>query len=149
MNAACPIHPNQVKENIVQSNAIITLVLLLSYLYSVLFLHTPLFTMGIVLFLLAEMGIRGFARNTKSPLTVLSLQVITVAGRSVNAGPKIFAAKIGFAFSLAILILHGTGLNAVALATAAIFAVCVFLEAFFKICVACLVYPYFLRLYSK
>jgi hypothetical protein len=60
----------------------------------------------------------------------------------INAGPKIFAARIGLVFSVIILLATLIGLITTALVFATILGIFSFLEAAFGICVACKLYPY-------
>lgn len=70
-------------------------------------------------------------------------------GKMENAGPKLFAARIGLLFSIGIvggLLSGGTGL---ALTFTAVLAIFSLLEGALGFCMACVIYPYFYRLVHK
>ncbi|MBW6535836.1 MAG: DUF4395 domain-containing protein, partial [Mariniphaga sp.] len=67
----------------------------------------------------------------------------------INAGPKIFAARIGFVFSAIILVSVISGFTWLALGFAAVLAFFSFMEAAFGFCVACEIYPYLYRYLYK
>ncbi|MCZ7585976.1 MAG: DUF4395 domain-containing protein [Deltaproteobacteria bacterium] len=63
-----------------------------------------------------------------------------VTDRPIHAAPKLFAAKIGFVFSVAIAVMWYTGAGAAAIAAASLLASFAALEAFAEICVGCWMY---------
>jgi hypothetical protein len=68
----------------------------------------------------------------------------------INAGPKIFAARIGLIFSALIVLTYLLNAKILAFIIAGILGLFSFLEAFFGLCVACEIYPYIYRfLYSR
>jgi uncharacterized membrane protein YagU involved in acid resistance len=67
----------------------------------------------------------------------------------INAGPKIFAARIGLLVSSAICIFSLIGFNLTALVLAAVLALFSFLETAFEYCVACEIYPHLNRLLNR
>jgi hypothetical protein len=60
--------------------------------------------------------------------------------RLINAGPKRFAAKLGFAMACAIVVMHVVKLGAVAVGIAWGLGLFAFLEAAFALCVGCKIY---------
>ena len=102
-----------------------------------------------VLLLLVDFVLRGSGNARFSPLAIVSKQVqkiFVIAPKTVNAGPKLFAARIGIVFSSAVVILHLIGLPFSAFTVAGVFAFCAFLEAAFSFCVACRIYPFVYKL---
>jgi hypothetical protein len=75
--------------------------------------------------------------SSRNIIHLLSLEELLI-----NAGPKIFAARIGLVFSVIILLATLIGLITTALVFATILGIFSFLEAAFGICVACKLYPY-------
>ena len=63
-------------------------------------------------------------------------------GWSINAGPKRFAASVGFLFSLGIGLAFLAGLRPLGLALAVVLGTCAGLEAFFGFCLACRIHPW-------
>lgn len=68
------------------------------------------------------------------------LTVFHIAPNPQNAGPKLFAARVGLVFSLVLLILSVSCLYQPSLIVAVIFGACAFLEAGLGFCVGCWVY---------
>jgi len=135
-NALCPISINKIDENVARLNGTFTVVLLASFLI----------TQNIItiVFLAVDFLLRGAELGKYSPLTILSkyiLNVFNTKKRPINAGPKIFAARIGVVFSVSILLFSVFQLTTVSLVLATIFGVCALLEAAFSFCVACQLYP--------
>lgn len=135
MAEACPIVNFNVDEKVVRVNAFITLILL------AVFVFTP---WKWVIFVLAiDFFLRGFMKGKGSPLAAVSklvLKALKISSAPINAGPKLFAAKIGFACSFLISIFYVFALMTPAYVVLGIVAVCAALEAFLGYCVGCKVY---------
>ena len=85
------------------------------------------------------------------PLSKFSLVAITsealvkyLPGNNdrINAGPKIFAARIGLLLTSLIIVLFILKLSSAAFFLVGILALFSFLESVFAVCVACIIYPY-------
>lgn len=140
-NAICPISNKKTDENVARFNALYTTVLLLLFLTSDNIIP--------IVFLLFDFSLRGFELAKYSPLAFLSRQsssALNLKSKIINAGPKLFAARIGILFSLATLIFYAFGLNSAAIVTASVFGICAFLEASIGFCVACQIYPLIYKL---
>ena len=87
-----------------------------------------------------------FIRTTDADHEKQVQKIFAIAPKTVNAGPKLFAARIGIVFSAAVVILHLIGLPFSAFTVAGVFAFCAFLEAAFSFCVACRIYPFVYKL---
>lgn len=137
MNEMCPISFVQVNEKAMQINAALTILSLM------LFFFTPY--KWIILVLSIDFFIRGFLNPSYSFYSSLSktvLNIFKIKPSMVNAGPKIFAAKIGFLFCCMIAASYLLNFEKAAWITGLIFTVCATLEAIFKFCVACKIYPF-------
>lgn len=137
LQAICPISSQQIDERIPRINSAITVLLL------VLFALTQHYL--IILFLVADFFARAIEKPDYSILAKLSKAVLarfSTTGKKTNAGPKIFAARIGLVFSLSIAIFSLFGVDSVATVLVVIFGICAFLEAAFNFCVACKIYPF-------
>lgn len=80
------------------------------------------------------------------PLSVASktlLDLFRIKPILINAGPKIFAAKIGFVCSLLISVFYVSSHSAALLSFGIMLMVCSFLEAFFNFCIGCKMYTAF------
>lgn len=140
-NAFCPISYHKINENVARLNGLFTVILLAVFLVTSNVLP--------VLFLLVDFLLRGIERSSWSPLAIVSkfiLSKLKVAPHLINAGPKIFAARIGLLFSLLISISVVFNLEIGAIVLAFVFGSCAFMEAAFNYCVACKFYPFFYRL---
>lgn len=136
-NAFCPISFKKIDENVARLNGLLTVVLLIVYVLTGSLLP--------VAFLAIDFAARGFEKPSWSLLARISkktLSLLQVKVRPMNAGPKLFAARIGLLFSVMVLISALAGWNIVALVIAAIFGICAFLEASIGFCVACKIYPF-------
>jgi hypothetical protein len=136
-NLICPISPLRVNENVVRVTALLIALLVVLYIFT----SSPL----IILLLIVDFYIRGFTHLKYSPLSWLAAQIRTgfhLPEVMTDKAKKIFSARVGFLFSLAILVLYYVHpLSSVIVAVVLMgFAL---LESIFNICVGCLVYTYF------
>ena len=142
--ALCPISDKRINENIARGNAFITVIFLVAYVFTA----SPF----VILFLLFDVLLRGLELASYSPVAILSAkinQLLAVKPKIINAGPKIFSARIGAIFSFLIVVSALSGWEAVAWTITTIFGICAFLEAVFAFCVACEIYPYVYRLFYQ
>lgn len=90
-----------------------------------------------------------FFRTTKlnkfSPFAAIAagvIKVFSIGFKPVDQGPKRFAAGIGLAFSIAMLVSYFAGSTTITLALTAILTVFSFLEGFLSFCAGCYVHTY-------
>lgn len=133
----CPVSYRKIDEKIARSNAIITVIILLA------------FGLSLNVFLVAFLAIDFFLRTSKwyaySPIAFLSKNIaklLSMQSNLINAGPKIFAARIGLFFTLAIATLFAFELSAAAVIVASVLLIFSTMEGVFGICVACIIYPH-------
>jgi hypothetical protein len=137
----CPVSEKRVNERTARLTALFTVLLLLSAGLSGSIIP--------VVFLAIDFYLRAFGFQKYSILGFISRNLVTVFKFNenlINAGPKIFAARIGFVFTIIILSAGVAGLNIAAFSAGTILTVFSFLEAVFGICVACEIYPLLYRL---
>jgi hypothetical protein len=137
MKQACPISIETVDENVVRSNAALTVLSL------IIFLFTPY--KWIVFVLGADFVIRGFLNKKYSFYGAISKAIVSVFNAKAaptNAGPKIFSAKIGTLFCGLLIICGILNLQSVIFVIGVIFMFFAFLEAAFGFCLACRIYPF-------
>jgi len=99
-----------------------------------------------ILVVLGDFIIRVFWGLKFSPICFIIKKVLRLSGvkpHLINAGPKIFAAKIGLIFAVSVLIATFFGFTFLATTIALIFIIAVGLEAFFNYCLACEIFPYY------
>jgi hypothetical protein len=141
--ALCPISDKKINERVARLNAIFTFSLL------ILFIITS--KIFVISFLLIDFALRSAELSQYSPLAILSrniLKLFNIKPKLVNAGPKIFAARIGVAFSFGVLLSTAFGgWNIVGISLISLFGVCAFLEGVFGLCVACQIYPFVYKLF--
>jgi hypothetical protein len=137
MQAVCPITDKNINERVARLNALITVILLISFLVFRLW--------GALVFLAIDFILRGFFDSKCSLICITSkwfVKRFIPGGKVMNAGPKIFAAQIGMVLSIVAVALFISGFKVAGLVTASILALFSFLEAAFSYCVACKIYPY-------
>jgi hypothetical protein len=139
--AFCPISDKRIDEHVARLNGGFT----------VLFLALFVLTGSVlpILFLFADFALRSGNYSRFSPLAYLSRNVaksLSLKPLLINAGPKIFAARIGVVFNLAIMLSYFSGLNNLSIILTGVFGACAFLESAFGYCVACQIYPFVYKL---
>ena len=142
-NLTCPVDLITINENKARFTALNVLLLTITFLW--------LQHWGIVAFLTIDFFLRGFNFGKFSLLNLLSdqeLKLFNVQPKPVDQAPKRFAAKMGFAFFLAMLALTIFSLVNIALLLAITVAVFAFLESFGGVCVGCYVYSFYIKLFA-
>ncbi len=135
-NLVCPISPLRVNENVVRLTASGVAIVVVLYLFT----GSPY----LMLALLLDFSIRAFTTLKYSLLSWLATQLaqrLALPEIKIDKAPKIFAARIGFLFSGAILLLffiHPLS----SLVVSVVLLGFALLEAVFNICAGCLVYSY-------
>ncbi len=135
MAGGCVFVAFQVNEKAVRLTAFFTVLLIGIFLYSR--------ENWILYGLTADFFIRGFIKPSFSPLSFVSravLSAVRVKARLMNAGPKIFAAKIGFTFCVLMTALEFFRLPVWTDVAGAVLIICAALEAFLGFCVGCRVH---------
>jgi len=143
MFRACPISNDTLDERAARLCALIVLV--------PLGLSMALASPWPALLLAADFAVRGFGGRRWSPVASLSRSLVMILGlapRPTNAGPKAFAAKLGFAFSVAVALAFLLGQKSLGLAAGIPFALCAVLEGALGFCVGCRIYQVWPRLWS-
>ncbi len=141
MELMCPISLKQVNERVVRINAA------LATLTMGIFFLTP--NKWIILALAIDFVIRGFLNPSYSFYSAVSrnvLRILKVKPFWVDAGPKIFAAKLGFVFCCIIAASHLLNFWILGLVAGVVFLLFAVLEAIFGFCMACQVYPFIYRI---
>lgn len=135
MKAACPIVFKQMNDVVARIIAAMVVGIAL----------TGLITHSILpaLFLIVDFFFRGVMQKT-SPLEYIAIVVQKTfnLGKDVNAGPKIFAAKLGLVAAVAISIFAYFEIWLMFTVASSILSSFAFLEAAFDYCVGCKAYPY-------
>ncbi|WP_291271001.1 DUF4395 domain-containing protein [Geothrix sp.] len=98
-----------------------------------------------ILALAVDFALRATGRFAWSPVARLAgflRRRAHLPARMINAGPKRFAAALGFLFSLGTGLAWLVGLRSLGHALAAILGLCAALEAFLGVCLACQIHPW-------
>jgi hypothetical protein len=143
--ALCPISEKKVNERVARVNAAFTVLLSAGFIYTQ--------NIFFVAFLAIDFYLRT-ADLAKFSLVAISskniVRYLQVKELFINAGPKIFAARIGLILSSLIIFSHLLNAKILALVIAGILGLFSFLEAALGLCVACEIYPFVYRLlYSR
>lgn len=141
MDDMCPISLKPVNERVAQINAALVVVLVLLYLL------TPY--KWIIVIPAIDFFIRGFFKLEYSYFSAVSRTVVRFFKLDpimVDSGPKVFAAKIGFAFCCAMALAGVAGLPSVVMIIGGVLVCFACFEALFRFCVACKLYPFVHRM---
>ena len=142
--AFCPISDKQINERVARLNAAFTLLILI-----VFGITQNIFPIA---FLMVDFLLRAIPYSKLSLIGISSRNIVrylSVGENLINAGPKIFAARIGLLMSALIIITYILTFYVVSWVLAGILILFSFLEALFGICVACEIYPFIYRLLYK
>lgn len=135
--AFCPISDRKINERVARVNAAFTV------LFFIVFAFTGSF--WFMAFMVIDFLLRGTSFAQYSLVGITSKQIVKMLPLEVqliNAGPKIFAARIGLVLISIVLVATVIGFNTLALSVAGILGLFSFLEAAFGYCVACKTYPF-------
>ncbi|NLZ95635.1 MAG: DUF4395 domain-containing protein [Bacteroidales bacterium] len=142
--ATCPILNKRIDERVARLNGLFTFLLVIAFIFTGLW-YIPAF-------LTFDFLMRSTNLSKYSPMGFVARSIVKLLStkkKLVNAGPKIFAARIGLIVSSAIFIFSLFSLNISALTLAGVLALFSFLETAFGYCVACKVYPHFSRILQR
>lgn len=143
--AICPISDKRINERVARINAAFTVLIL------ILFGFTG--SLFLISFLAFDFLLRATTSYSKFSLVGVSsrniVRYLPFDIHLINAGPKIFAARIGLVLSSLIILANLADIGWLAFGIAGILGLFSFLEAAFGICVACEIYPVIYRLFYE
>ena len=137
----CPISIKKIDEHVARLNGAFTILFLTVF---ILFGN-----IAPVIILLVDFALRSGQFSRYSLLSFISRNVaklFLLKPVMINAGPKIFAARIGLLFNFAIILSFISGFNNSSYLFTSVFGVCALLESAFGFCVACRFYPFVYKL---
>ncbi|GAB3551471.1 DUF4395 domain-containing protein [Spirosoma fluminis] len=138
----CPVDGIPVNENKVRTVAFLVLATTLVYLVT-----NAVWLIGV---LTLDFGLRAFNAGKFSPFGIAAdgfVKWLHLPYKGTDQAPKRFAARIGLAFALSLMLFHWFGWDTVILSsTLAVFAA---LESLAGFCAGCYVYTYYHRLFSR
>jgi hypothetical protein len=135
--ALCPVSEKKVNERVARVNAAFTVLLV------ILFLGTQ--NILFIVFLALDFLFRATTYARFSLVAISSRNIVRylpVKELMINAGPKIFAARIGLVLSILILLAFIFRLNLLAFSISGLLGLFSFLESALGLCVACEIYPF-------
>jgi hypothetical protein len=137
----CPVSDKRIDEHAARINGALTFLLL--GVFAITGSVIP------VIFLAGDFFLRAFNYGQYSLIAVSSRNIVKyfqIDQNLINAGPKIFAARIGLLLSSLIVLSFLLNLTVLAYSVAGILAFFSLLESAFGLCVACEIYPFLYRL---
>lgn len=140
----CPVSNKRINENLSRLNAIFTFLLSSAFLLT----SHPVF----ILLLVIDFTLRNVFEGRFNPIVRFNRYLtitLSLPAHMINAGPKIFAARIGLGLALFAGLLYITGGSAVGMIPVVILGFFSLLEAAFNFCVACKLYPFVLPLNER
>jgi len=138
--AICPISDRRINERVARVNGVFTVLLLLLFGITGQWFIPAFLAID---FLMRSGRLSKYSLMGNSSKNIVKW--LLLPEQLINAGPKIFAARIGFVFSAIILVSVISGFTWLALGFAAVLAFFSFMEAAFGFCVACEIYPVLYR----
>jgi hypothetical protein len=145
LNAFCPVTDKKIDERISRLNALVTVFVLIAFGFN----HN----IFLIAFLATDFLLRAFEYSKYSAINIFSNFIVILFDEApvlINAGPKIFAARIGLTFGALIILSILFNFQLLSLGFAVVLGLFSFLEFAFGICVACIIYPYvYMFVYRK
>lgn len=132
----CPVSDKMINERVARMNAAFTVLLLI--IYALTNSTIPL------VFLVIDFMLRSTALSVYSPISYSSkglVRYLSFNENLINAGPKIFAARLGLILGSMIVLSIILNISYITYSLAGILGLFSFLEAAFGFCVACRIYP--------
>ena len=133
----CPVSTERVDENRVRATALGVVVTMGLFLMTGLWIFPA--------FLAIDFFIRAYTSSPFSPLSWLGGRLVRLLGTRpvwIDKAPKVFAARIGFLFSMLTLAAALPGLDMLAFISGATLVLFAFLECGLNFCMGCWVYTY-------
>lgn len=143
-NIICPISPNRVQEHIPR---IIALMIVLSLLS---FIATGFLPFAIIA--LADFAARAFRVDKYSIFSrfaKLASIAFNIESDEIDKAPKIFASRLGFIFTLSIVVIALLGEQQLASIISGLLIALALLESTLSICVGCYIYTWFVLPFYK
>ena len=142
--AVCPVSDKKVDEHVTRVNGIFTVLLLIIFVLTQSIIP--------VVFLAIDFFFRSSDYSKYSLIVNSSKEIVSyfeLKQNFINAGPKIFAARIGLIFNCLIIISFVLNSFLPAYSLTGMLLLFSFLEAAYGICVACEIYPFVYRILYK
>ena len=135
MIQVCPIVDFQVNKKVTRLNAFFTLIMLVFFVLT----NIKCF----VFLLCLDFFFRAFMKGKYSVISLFNkslLKLLKIKPLMINAGPKMFAARLGFLFCFLIALFYLSGFILIAKSLSIIVIILASLELFFDFCMGCKIY---------
>ncbi len=143
MAQACPVNFTTIDSHAGRIGSALTLLLVVSYIASG--------NVAILFFLTADLLVRLYGDKAFSPVSALSsrlMRLLRLGARPVDGAAKHVAGHFGLLFSVLLIVTHFLHADTAAYAVAAVFGLCLLMDAVFNFCVGCKIYRFYLLLRS-
>ncbi len=141
----CPVSSERFSDQIPRVNALLVIVLLVLYVITQSWI--------IPAFLIFDYYSRGFLNSKFSLLAKLSVKTskwLSLKGNMIDKAPKIFAARLGFTFTIGILFANLLGYTGISIGISSMLILFAGLECVLNFCLGCWVYTLLVQpFYSK
>ena len=140
----CPISDEKINERATRINAFFAILFMVSA-----FIFNSIYP---IIFLMADFYIRAFTKLSYSPISFASRSMVNALNlgiKKIDKAPKIFAARIGFVFTLAISTLFLLELGTATYIVAGVLVFFSTLEFVLAICMGCILYTYLILPFYK
>ena len=137
----CPVSFRNINQNVSRLNALFTFLFVVGYILS----GSIWFVVALIVDFILRLTLEGRI-NPVIRINVFFLDLLRLPKVMINAGPKIFAARIGLTLAAIGLSLFLVGFNQASYVVLEVLGLFSFLEFAFGLCVACKIYPYALPL---
>jgi len=137
----CPVVNFQINKKVARLNSFFTLIIFVLFVFTDI--KYPVF------FLCLDFFFRAFLKGRYSAVSFLSksfLGLLKIEPSMANAGPKIFAARLGFLFCFLISLFYLFSFFSIANFLSFIMIILASLELFFNFCLGCKVYSFLCKL---
>lgn len=141
MAQACPVNFTTIDSRASRIGSALILLLVISYMATG--------NVAILFFLTADLLLRLYGNSALSPVSVLSrrlMALLRIQTRPVDGAAKHVAGHFGLLFSVLLILMHFLHADAAAYGIAAVFGLCLLMDAVFNFCVGCKVYYLYLLL---
>jgi Domain of unknown function (DUF4395) len=143
-NVECPVDLILINEKKARLTAGSVCILMVIYLFTN-FLAIPVF-------LVLDFFARGFNLGRYSPLNLMSdllIHIFNISPKLIDQAPKRFAAKIGFLFSITIVVFFAFQFETVSFIISLVLATFALLESSMGFCAGCHVYHFYSKIVKK
>ncbi len=144
MDISCPVSEERINENVVRIIAATVLLIGIFCVWSGNYFA--------IFFLVLDFCVRSFTSGKLSLLRAIAIKLVKIFGipmKQTDLAPKKFAARMGFFFCVAIVLLLMFQLTSFVMALTVVLICFATLESVFAICVGCHIYSLWQHLYKK